>query len=882
MNFAFPNVLRKGFFCTFAIAATTTVCTTASASTTLWEENFNDSSLNNKGAMGTGSSSAPVIDMAGISRWSIDISEAELTASSDWFRVNNGRFEARDVDGPAVWTSELIDISGQTDVAFSLVASESGDHESTDYIDVAYSIDGGNSFTTIANWDDLGSSSHTLIGDIPNDGDWVTATITQPIPDANWLQIKVTFRNNAGSEYLRLDNIVVSNGNDNGGGNGGNAQCGEPADLIHQIQGTGAVSPLLGSQVTIEGVVVGDFQSTSDGLRGFFVQEEDQDADTDSSTSEGIFIFDNGFGVNVSEGDVVRVRGSVTEYLGLTELNQINSVIICDDLTGTASPAQVSLPESFNGELEHYEGMLIEVQQDMLVAQNYFLGRYGQITLASPDDNGLLSRVFNPTNQYVPLSPEAIALADENSRRFLILDDGYDISSLGDNPDPVPYLGAPPAQVIRSGDTVSNLVGVLDYGRINSAPNGEEARDYRLHPVTQPVFTQQNFRQDLPDEVEGSLKVASFNVLNYFNGDGQGNFNSNPRGARTGFEFDRQTQKLVNAILGMDADIIGLMEIENDGYDSLSAISDLVSALNQAAGNDTYRFVDPGTADWGGDVITVGAIYQPAKVTIAPDTIVAGLDTGEFIQVDGRHRKPLVVTFRENESGEDLTIVVNHLKSKGRLTGIPEDEDQGDGQGRNNFSRTNAANELVEWLLANPTGSNDGDILILGDLNAYAKEDPISVIETAGYENIIAKYNGSSAYSFTFDGQSGYLDHALANQSLAPQIVGATEWHINTDEPAVIDYGARFNPPGYFDGSTPFRASDHDPVIVGINLNTPVRGDLDGDKDVDRDDLQVIRDSLRDTAKPGDPRDLDEDGVITSRDMRQLTLLCTRPGCATE
>lgn len=595
-------------------------------------------------------------------------------------------------------------------------------------------------------------------------------------------------------------------------------ECGTEATFIHAIQGNDKASLLIDTVVTIEGIVVGDFQDTRTQLRGFFVQEETSDFDDDRTTSEGIYIHDNGFGVDVAAGDLVRVRGQVYEYRTLTELKRIEAITICGQ-NNSLEPVAITLPETFDGELEQYEGMLVRVENEMTVAQTYFLGRYGQMTLAAE------GRAYQPTNLHPPGSPEAIAVADANARRLLVLDDGRDIRALGDNPNPVPYLGPPPATVIRAGDTVTDLVGVIDYGRINSAPKDEVGLDYRFHPVEPPIFTVLNERNATPPSVdnsgsEGTLKVAGFNVLNYFNGDGNGSGFPTTRGAKSAAEFERQQAKIMAALVALDADIVGLMEIENDGYGAESAIQDLVDTLNLTLGDGTYAAIDPGLDQLGGDAIAVGLIYDSATVT--PVGAAATLDIGAFDQAladFGRSRQPLAQTF-EDANGERFTVVVNHFKSKrpsGDRTG--GNIDSGDGAGAWNERRTEAAEELAAWLATDPTGSGDPDVLILGDLNAYAKETPIAALEAAGYVNLIAEYNGVDAYSFVFDGQLGYLDHALASNALLSQVTGTVDWHINADEPKVLDYGIRFNPPGYY-SADPFRASDHDPVLVGLNLDT--------------------------------------------------------------
>jgi predicted extracellular nuclease/LysM repeat protein len=340
------------------------------------------------------------------------------------------------------------------------------------------------------------------------------------------------------------------------------------------------------------------------------------------------------------------------------------------------------------------------------------------------------------------------------------------------------------------------------------------------------VFIPANLRTQTGPEIGGTLRIASLNVLNYFNGDGSGGDFPTPRGAASLSEFARQHDKIVAAILALGGDVIGLMEIENDGYGPDSAIQELVAGLN-AAGSPlgvSFAAIDPGLDRLGSDEIAVGLIYNPGK--LQPIGAAATLATGAFDQTlaDGVSRQPLAQTF-EDLNGERFTVVVNHFKSKRpspNATG--GNADAGDGAGSWNQRRTEAANDLVAWLAGDPTGSGDPDFLIIGDLNAYARETPIQAIEAAGYTDLIGQFGGPDAYSYIFDGQSGYLDHALASASLATQVAGAAEWHINTDEPLVIDYTERFNPPGYY-SPDPYRASDHDPLVVGLLLGaTPDEG----------------------------------------------------------
>ncbi|KAA3642724.1 MAG: hypothetical protein DWQ07_19540 [Chloroflexi bacterium] len=573
--------------------------------------------------------------------------------------------------------------------------------------------------------------------------------------------------------------------------------CLDPATLIHDVQGNGTNSPLLNtSGIIVEGIVIGDYQDTVTELAGFYIQEEDAEFDADATTSEGIFINDNGFGTDVMPGDVVRVQGTVLETFGLTQLGSITNLAVCSS-GATASETTITLPLAAVGDWEFVEGMLVTINQELTATGNFTTGRFGEVDLSV---NG---RLFNPTNVTTP-GAAANALQDLNNRSRILLDDASTIS----NPLPLPpYLG--PDNTIRAGDTIPSLTGVLTFG----------FSSYRMQPVGPITFTRVNDRQAAPTDVGGTLKVASFNVLNYFTTIDTGasicgpGMNLGCRGADTPDEFIRQRDKVISAITTMDVDVIGINEIENN---TITAIQDLVDGLNAVAGAGTYSFIDTGTI--GTDAIRVAIIYKPAKVT--PVGAFAVLDSSvDPLFLDTKNRPALAQTFEENATGAIFTVAVNHFKSKGSACDDVGDPDAGDGQGNCNGTRTDAATALVNWLATDPTGSGDPDFLITGDLNAYAMEDPVTVIKNAGYTNLIESYLGLNAYSFVFFAQAGYLDHALTTPSLTAQVSGLTEWHINADEPAGLDYN-NFNQPLLYNPD-PYRASDHDPVIIGLELDIP-------------------------------------------------------------
>jgi predicted extracellular nuclease len=239
-------------------------------------------------------------------------------------------------------------------------------------------------------------------------------------------------------------------------------------------------------------------------------------------------------------------------------------------------------------------------------------------------------------------------------------------------------------------------------------------------------------------------------------------------------------------------------------------------AVNAVVGAGSYAFIDTGTI--GDDAIKVGFIYKPETAT--PQGMFAILDSNVDARFDdSRNRPALAQTFTQPSDGAGLTIVLNHLKSKGSDCDSAGDPNAGDGQGNCNQTRTNAASAIADWIALDPTTSGDPDFLVMGDLNAYVAEDPLTALKSAGFTNLIEAAAGADAYSFVFDGQAGALDHALASPSLVPQVAAAIEWHINADEPALLDYNLENGrDPTLFDSTTPYRSSDHDPVVIDFDL----------------------------------------------------------------
>jgi hypothetical protein len=599
--------------------------------------------------------------------------------------------------------------------------------------------------------------------------------------------------------------------------------CAQPFTPTYAIQGSGLSAAITGT-VTTKGVVVGDFEGTA-SQSGFYLQ--DPSGDGNPATSDGIFVF-TGSANLVSAGQVVRVTGFARERFNQTTLNGSNSntaavpaanIVPCGN--GSVPATDVTMPFADANEPERYEGMSVRLPQSLVIAEYFNYDRFGEIVLAQP-----LPGEPRPYTGTAIDEPGAAANARTlaNSLRRITLDD----ANSAQNPSVLRHPNGQPfslANRFRGGDTVTDTVGVLGY----------DFSLYRIFPTGPAQYAATNPRPAAPAPVGGSLRVAVMNTLNFFvtadypTGNPLDNKcgpaqNQECRGWDSDQidEFTRQRTKLLAALAGLDADIIGLNELENTtGVEPLASI---------VSGLPGYSYIDTGTI--GTDAIKVGLIYRSAKVVpVGPYQILDSTDDPRFR--DTKNRPSLAQTFQDLSTGGRFTVVVNHFKSKGSGCDDVGDPDIGDGQGNCSVTRRLAAEALVDWLATDPTGSGDPDVIIMGDLNSYAQEDSIDAVKagpddvagtTDDYANLIHRYQGGFAYSYVFDGQSGYLDHALANAAMSSQVTGAADWHINADEPDVLDYDTSFKPAAQDALYEPnaYRTSDHDPVVVGMSpVNYP-------------------------------------------------------------
>lgn len=596
---------------------------------------------------------------------------------------------------------------------------------------------------------------------------------------------------------------------------------------IHDIQGEGEATAMAGQAVTIQGRITAWLPK----LRTFYVEEESLDRDNNSFTSEGIAVFYGSGTAPVdteSIGDVVRLKGTVSEFNGATQISNLTLFEVRKEgsLMDLEPATQVTLPIASTETLERFEGMRVEVSaasgKGLHVGDTFTFARFGETTFFADE----VPFQFTETN--APDVAGNAAYQDFLARNSIQLDDGNSAQNptLADlnagtrilrdnsmdgieNPTALGADSSGAVNFIRVGDTAESITGVLGYS----------FGSYEIH-ATESVNLQANPR---PTTVSGlgdaEVKVASFNVLNYFTTLGTANF-TNPegvthsgRGASNPAEFAEQQAKIVDAMIRTGAHAFGLNELQNNGFGPDSAIASLVNALNAAVGSARYAFIT--TPKSGTDAIMVGMVYdttvlKPLGAASTPDTLI-------YTAFASGNRLPLAQTFSYlTDETKQFTLVVNHLKSKGG-TGTGSDADLGDGQGQFAATRLEAAKQLDAWLNTNPTGATDGDYVLAGDLNSYSKEQTLTELIARGYTHA----SKSGDYSYVFDGLRGSLDHILT-KGLSTEITGFTHFNISADEQVALDYNDEFTPSDLraLDRADLYRSSDHDPVIIGLKLNS--------------------------------------------------------------
>ncbi|WP_426245980.1 ExeM/NucH family extracellular endonuclease [Nocardioides sp. LHG3406-4] len=668
-----------------------------------------------------------------------------------------------------------------------------------------------------------------------------------------------------------------------------------PTRTIPEIQGTGATTPLPNANVTTTGVVTASYPNADGGFfRGFYMQTPGYDPSSDATpdASDGIFVFTGSSAISATVGSKVTVMGKVTEFGGMTELTvtdpanftQVAATPAEAVTPGTVLPGtECELPgagclsgDALAAAREKHEGELFQPTDPYTVTDSYDGSPFTQ---ASPNGFAMAGEIGLAANSTLPLiaptqvaNPTADPVGLANRNRFneahmVTLDDGADLDYVSSSVEDVqafPWLT--PTHTVRMGAAVTfNEPVVFDFrdamwrlqpqARIPAGDDGESQ-----------VSIEQD-RPTTPEDVGGDVKIATFNVLNYFNTTGEayvaagegrrcsyytdrvGNRISNdtceqpdpadpggaplpgPRGAADDVNLQRQQAKIVRAINTMDADIMGLEEIENSTKLGEADRDDALGALVVALNAD-WAAVHPGDpARWAfvpsppaseqptlaeQDAIRAAFIYNPTVVEPeGASRILVG--SPAFANA----REPLAQAFKAVGAPADLAfgVTVNHFKSKGG-SGTGDNADTGDGAGGFNGDRTRQAAALLAFTDEFLADRGIDAMFLAGDFNAYSQEDPVHVIEDGGYQEITSDFATATddELTYAFGGFAGSLDHVFANEAAADLVTGADVYQINANEPVYYEY-SRYNA-NLADLYSPnqYRASDHNPEIIGLRF----------------------------------------------------------------
>ncbi|WAC69519.1 ExeM/NucH family extracellular endonuclease [Microbacterium sp. SL75] len=622
---------------------------------------------------------------------------------------------------------------------------------------------------------------------------------------------------------------------------------------IRDIQGTGATTPLAEQTVTTRGIVTAAYPTG--GYNGFFIQTPGTGGELDVAAhraSDAIFVYGSAATAKVAVGQHVEVTGTAKEFSGQTQITaEASGVSVLTEQVAAVQPAKITWPKT-DEERERFEGMLLAPQGDFTVTNSYSTNQYAEVGLAAGT-----TPLRTPTDVAVPDSPEYVAAVADNKARAVVLDDGASINFLSDANKgiPLPYVSLTTPVRVGAPVTFTKPV-VLDYR--NNAWKFQPTQQLTVDNAkdVQPA-TFANTRTKAPAPVGGDLKISSFNVLNYFTTTAESvgctsvyrDREQNPitadtcpapgpRGAANAENLQRQQDKIVAAINGLGADVVSLEEIENSakfGKNRDAALSTLVGALNAALGSEQWAFVpSPAALPATEDVIRTAFIYKKAVAAPVGESVI--LDDAAFRNA----RQPLAQAFAPVAFPDaKILAIVNHFKSKGDSNPKATGDNANGIQGAFNGDRVRQAEALGNFAKSRSAAVGTDDVFLLGDFNSYSQEDPIQKLRDFGFETLEA---GTGKYSYSFSGQSGSLDHVLASPSARELVTGADIWNINAVEALALEYSRfNYNALNFYD-SSPYRSSDHDPVIVGLDLSPTTQVNLIGINDFHgRIDANTVR-----------------------------------------
>jgi predicted extracellular nuclease/methionine-rich copper-binding protein CopC len=555
------------------------------------------------------------------------------------------------------------------------------------------------------------------------------------------------------------------------------ATCAAPTVPIATVQGIGAISPMLGQNVTVDGVITADFRNTMGGL---FIQTPDQSASGPSGASEGLFVTFAEDPGPLAIGDRLTLSGKVTETDQRTTLAAAALVAVCGhDVAIT--PLSWYVPPGTPEAWEAVESMLVALGPLTITANDTFVTTGELQVMSGP-------RPIYPT-EITPPGAAAYAAWQANVERQFTLDDGQ----IG-GPPPAPQ----PADLIafRAGSTIPAAHGIVDgYGTAR-----------RVHLVEPPSILTTNPRPTPIETIPGALRLVNVNLDVFDNGDAQGNF-ANPAGAQSAAEVARQRAKVVALLRTLDADIIVLNGLEPDGADPGSATADLLHELNAALASPyealTWPTPEPDNSFAAQSVL----LYRPAKV-------VATISQLPLPATSGHLARPLLVLLQDRVTQEQFEILVLHLVPRDDCPASGPDSDQHDGQACGTESRTQAAEGLATWL----AGRGAAQTIVVGTLNAYGREEPLRVLTDGGLIDLVTSNTKPPFNDYTQidGGQTASGQRALAGSGIAGHVRQAAVWHVNADESPGYDF-RQGNPPHLY-APDPVRSATTDPLIIDLIL----------------------------------------------------------------
>ena len=477
----------------------------------------------------------------------------------------------------------------------------------------------------------------------------------------------------------------------------------------------------------------------------------------------------------VAVGDFVVLYGELTKYQKNASSSPIYETVGSEAYIWNSTNPLISGNDTPNGDYTDENNGVItitNIDQWTTSEMSQFVGKEVQFTtpfyVTNNSKSGQLTisprRIFTPTNQALPLSNEYNSLLTLNEQGTL---------------------------------TLTNVSG---YHRIDERVHNLKVKVNSYNSVS---FVSGNWRGNTRAEMEKGYNLQAINArgehtllvcymnLEYYIVEAFDSY-----GPANNTEHQAQRAKVSQALAKINADLYAFVEIQL----GQGALAEIAADLTKNTGRN-FSYVNDGSSI-NGTYTKSGYVYCTDKVT--PYGNMQHNDT--YVQ----NRKK-VQGFTEKASGEKFILSVNHFKAKSG-SGSGANKDQGDGQGSFNAARVQEANSIISRYASYTTTFGDEDFLIVGDLNAYGKEDPITTLTDWGMIDLHRTFHADSSYSYVYQGTLGYLDHALCNSSLYPQVTGMTPYHINAPEKDAYTYNGSLN-----DG-TMFRCSDHDPILVGLRL----------------------------------------------------------------